>query len=1016
MTFLKYVLPVIGLAANAALAAQVEFVGEYSLDIDRDEGEVTVEIEELRNASRTETTGPLFLSLRYTLCDSSASRGGPAFQPEEDPEEDPQEEQDEEQDEEQEEDERPGFYSLDRVVPGGDSRLAPQGSWVDIRFTTKYSPPPSGTYRRHLVVYEVDYSESEAGVLRQAGSATFPYRQIQQGPDDLDSCFSARPIDANGSQRAYLSIGDRGDFYRLQSHSKGTLQAEYDGNAAAHGELLDARGLLLTSVNVGAEAGNFLIERHIDDRVYYIRVAKPWGENGYYNLRTRVVQGTGGDATDRDDDIVQLASPLPLGMDVGDAIDVPGDVDWWYIETQSPGRLVIETTGGADTQGSLLSRFVEELAHNDDGGEGRNFRIDDPAPFEAGTYYIRVMGNRVGNTGPYTLRAVHIPEDESGRPDLVVDFPGTDTVQLKPDEPFIFVIRLRNRGNGPFDRSALRLYRSANRVISTADARLDTTEVSGLDALMSSEHFMRFPGLARTGTHFVGACVRVVEEETDFGNNCSSAVPVVVSEPAAGDATEPAARRYSLPLILSASGSRRQGFVRIVNRSDAPGQVSMLAVDDAGMSYGPIELELSAQETVHFGSSDLESGNPEKGIMAGTGTGQGDWRLELTTKLDLAPLAYVRTSDGFLTGMVETASTLDDGRYYIPFFNPASNRGQVSSLRLVNPGTEDADIGVTGIDDRGQPPPEGEVWLNLPAGQARVITARELESGGDGLQGRFGDGSGKWRLFLSSTAPIETMNLLDSPGGKLSNLSSPGRRESLPLVLPASEIGRESFIRIINRSESEGTVRILGLDDTGRATAAVTLTLGASAAAQLTSEDLEAGNEPKGLGTGIGQGEGFWRLGLQSDLDVEVLAYARTADGFVTGMHDLAVDVNGIVDVPFFNPAGNVDPASRLRLANSGVRDATVAIAGWDDIGRGPPYGTVRLTVPAGESRTFTAQQLETGASGLRGRFGDGAGRWRLSIASEQPLGVMSLLESPAGALTNLSGAGGMASEPVSGE
>ena len=31
---------------------------------------------------------------------------------------------------------------------------------------------------------------------------------------------------------------------------------------------------------------------------------------------------------------------------------------------------------------------------------------------------------------------------------------------------------------------------------------------------------------------------------------------------------------------------------------------------------------------------------------------------------------------------------------------------------------------------------------------------------------------------------------------------------------------------------------------------------------------------------------------------------SRTADGFVTGMHDLAVNVDGIVDVPFFNPAG----------------------------------------------------------------------------------------------------------------
>ncbi len=1001
MNYLKSLLSVIALAATAASAAQVEFVGDYSLDIDLADNTATIGIQELRNASRTESTGRLFVSLRYTQCDSPTSGGVPTI---------------EAGDEEEEvEGERPGFYSLDRVVPGGDSSLAPQASWTGIRFTAKYTAPPSGIYRRHLVVYEIDYSESDAGVLQQIGAATFPQRHEQGTTDDLDSCFTAHPLEANGSHRDYLSLGDSGDYYRLQSYSRGTLQVEFDGNVDASGELLDARGQLLESVNVGAETDNFLIERHIDDRVYYVRIAKPWGRDGYYNLHTRVIPGTSGDATDRDDDTAQLASPLGLGVEVGDAIDVSGDIDWWSLETHSRGNLLIETTGSADTHGSLLDRSVEVLARNDDGGEGENFRIDDPAVFEAGTYYVRVMGNRVGDTGSYALRAVHIPEDGSGHPDLVVGFPRTDTVELMPGEPFVFPVRVRNQGNGVFDRSVLRLFRSSNRVISDADVLWSgTEEVDALDAFMSSEHDMRSQGFAQPGTYYVGACVRAVEGESDSENNCSGAIPVIVSDAGAEVATEPAARRYSLPLILSASNSRRQGFVRLVNRSDASGQVSMLAVDDAGVRYGPLEVEMDARETVHFNSSDLESGNPEKGIEAGTGIGQGDWRLELTTALDVAPLAYVRTSDGFLTGMYETAATLDDGRYYVPFFNPARNTRQVSSLRLVNPGTEDAGITVTGIDDRGAPPPDGEVWLNLPAGEARVVTAQQLESGGDALQGRFGDGSGKWRLFLSSTAPIEVTSLLDSPTGNLSNLSSRGRKQALPLVLPASEAGRQSFVRIINWSDSRGSVRILAVDDSGQRTEAITLSLDASGAAHFNSGDLESGNEVKGLSGGIGQGDGGWRLELKSDLDVEALAYVRTADGFVTGMHDLALDVEGIVDVPFFNPASNTNQESRLRLINPGEVDARVALSGRDDIGRNPPYGIVRVTLPAGESRTITARQLEVGARGSIGRFGDGIGKWRLSVSSEQPIEAMSLLESPTGNLTNLSSAAGEAQEPAS--
>ena len=58
--------------------------------------------------------------------------------------------------------------------------------------------------------------------------------------------------------------------------------------------------------------------------------------------------------------------------------------------------------------------------------------------------------------------------------------------------------------------------------------------------------------------------------------------------------------------------------------------------------------------------------------------------------------------------------------------------------------------------------------------------------------------------------------------------------------------------------------------------------------------DLEAGNAGKGLTRSTGAGEGDWRLTLTSDLDLEVLSYIRTTDGFLTAMHDLAPEVDGV--------------------------------------------------------------------------------------------------------------------------
>lgn len=107
----------------------------------------------------------------------------------------------------------------------------------------------------------------------------------------------------------------------------------------------------------------------------------------------------------------------------------------------------------------------------------------------------------------------------------------------------------------------------------------------------------------------------------------------------------------------------------------------------------------------------------------------------------------------------------------------------------------------------------------------------------------------------------------------------------LPFFTPAGDV-QEGFARIINHSPRAGTVSITGTDDTGRRHGPVTLSLGARQTRHFNSGDLERGNTAKGLSGGLGDGEGYWRLRLASDLDLEVGAYIRTADGFLSSVHD----------------------------------------------------------------------------------------------------------------------------------
>ena len=269
--------------------------------------------------------------------------------------------------------------------------------------------------------------------------------------------------------------------------------------------------------------------------------------------------------------------------------------------------------------------------------------------------------------------------------------------------------------------------------------------------------------------------------------------------------------RHSLPLVMSASNPIQQGFIRIVNHSVWTGAVEILAIDDSGWTFGPISLQLAANRTVHLNSEDLEYGNSSKGLSEGVGDGEGDWRLVLETRLDIEPLAYIRTTDGFVTSMHDLVMEHGSMRYDVPIFNPGGNRAQVSSLRLINTADTDAMVAIDGIDDLGNSASE-RLEFTLPAGAARTISAQELESGA------IGDGAGKWYLSVSADRPLQVVNLLRSPTGHLANLSSttrtlnPGRVfrdcSECPelVVVPAGTLAVGSLESETGHYEEEGPV------------------------------------------------------------------------------------------------------------------------------------------------------------------------------------------------------------------
>ena len=233
---------------------------------------------------------------------------------------------------------------------------------------------------------------------------------------------------------------------------------------------------------------------------------------------------------------------------------------------------------------------------------------------------------------------------------------------------------------------------------------------------------------------------------------------------------------------------------------------------------------------------------------------------------------------------------------------------------------------------------------------------------------------------------------------------------TVPLLVPAGTSSEpQGVVRILNATDESGTVEIYAIDDAGTRSGPATFTLNASAAVQFTATDLASGNATLGLAGGIGTNVGDARLQIETDLQIVPLAFVQAADGTLSAMHDTVrggpADESGgyTYDVPVFNPSTDMTQVSRLRLINPGDAAAAVTIGGRDDSGAEASGGDATLTLAAGGAKTLTAQQLEAGDTDLTGQLGAVTGKWRLTVSSDQPLEVVSIVASTAGYRNNLS-------------
>ena len=305
---------------------------------------------------------------------------------------------------------------------------------------------------------------------------------------------------------------------------------------------------------------------------------------------------------------------------------------------------------------------------------------------------------------------------------------------------------------------------------------------------------------------------------------------------------------HRVSLFPSASdGSGRHGVVRVVNRSPESAEVEIDAFDATDRAYERLRLSLGGDASARFDSMDLEQGNAENGLEGSTGSGEGDWWLELTSESDIEVLSYVDTATGPLSALrgaagVETGTGM---RYEAVLLS-----GAAGELRLLNAGGGAISVRVTGTDDAGVS--GGEVEVTLAPWASRTLTREALEEGEAGLRGALGSGTGSWRLILEADGEIDVLSLVRGAGGKLSDVSRRGRPAGAPPrteVIDATASDADLWVAAsaseaeLSPGEAFDLTATVGNRGEGEASA-TTLRYYRSADAAIATGDTEVGTDP----------------------------------------------------------------------------------------------------------------------------------------------------------------------------
>ena len=239
------------------------------------------------------------------------------------------------------------------------------------------------------------------------GSTDEPYVLRIREFTDTTSRSNAATLNLNSSASATIDPEDDDDYFKLELSETTEVAIRASGLPDTVGELQRSNGTVIASNDEGNLPGgkaNFLIRESLNAGVYYVKVSSFVSSfDGPYTVYATAITEPGSAIAD--------AQPLTLGGTAGGIIDPAGDEDYFSLTLDEPAYVIIGAASrDIDTDGTLLDDSSNPV-------QGDLFDFYDWFRFQgrldAGTYYVKVAGNKATDTGRYTIRAIEDPGQAS---------------------------------------------------------------------------------------------------------------------------------------------------------------------------------------------------------------------------------------------------------------------------------------------------------------------------------------------------------------------------------------------------------------------------------------------------------------------------------------------------------------------------------------------------------------------------------------------------------------------------